>query len=322
MNRAAATVDSAPDRPQPSRRGRPGARGPWATAWRTATRSRVALAGFCLCVPILALAAVAPMVAPYDPQAMHIGERLRPPSVRHPMGTDVFGRDILSRVIAGNRVSMEVGGVSVVLGLVVGSALGAATGYAGGAFDDVAMRLMDATLAFPAILLALVLVAIMGTGLVAVMTAVAALRIPIFARTVRGLVLSERTRDYVDAARCIGQRQTLILLRHIIPNVASPTIVLATSYFASGIVIEASLSFLGLGVVPPDVSWGTMLNDARQVMQLDPWTAIFPGAALSIAVLAFNLLGDGLRDLLDPRLRSAIGVRAARGVATLDAPRS
>jgi ABC-type dipeptide/oligopeptide/nickel transport system permease subunit len=204
--------------------------------------------------------------------------------------------------------------MSVVLGLVVGTALGLATGYAGGALDDVVMRLMDAALAFPAILLALVLVAIMGTGLVAVMTAVAALRIPIFARTVRGMVLAERGRDYVDAARGIGQRQVVILLRHILPNVASPTVVLATSLFASGIVIEASLSFLGLGVVPPDVSWGTMLNESRQVMQLDPWTAIFPGAALSVAVLGFNLLGDGLRDLLDPRLRSAIGGRASGAV--------
>jgi len=287
----------------------------WAAAVRAATRSRVALVGVCICVPIVTLAVIAPAVTPYDPQAMHIGERLRPPNASHFMGTDVFGRDILSRVISGDRVSVEVGGISVLLGLVVGSALGAATGYAGGAFDDVVMRLMDAILAFPAILLALVLVAILGTGLFAVMTAVAALRIPIFARTVRGLVLSERTRDYVDAARCIGQRNVLILLRHILPNVVSPTIVLATSYFASGIVIEASLSFLGLGVVPPDVSWGTMLNDSRQVMQLDPWTAIFPGVALSIAVLGFNLLGDGLRDLLDPRLSAALGYRASQNPA-------
>jgi ABC-type dipeptide/oligopeptide/nickel transport system permease subunit len=288
----------------------------WRGISRVAARSRIAVAGFCICLPIVLLAVIAPAVAPYDPQGMNIQQRLLAPSLSHPMGTDVFGRDTLSRVIFGDRISVEVGGLSVLLGLVVGSALGATAGYTGGRFDDVVMRLMDATLAFPAILLALVLIAILGPGLVAVMTAVAALRIPIFARTIRSLVLTERTRDYVDAARCIGQRHVVILLRHIFPNILSATIVLATSYFASGIVIEASLSFLGLGVIPPDVSWGTMLNDSRQVMQMDPWTAVFPGLALSVAVLGFNLLGDGVRDLLDPWLTTAAaGRRAPRGIA-------
>ncbi len=294
----------------------------WRGVSRLVTRSRVAITGFCICLPIVILAMIAPVVAPYDPQVMNIQQRLLPPSLRHPMGTDVFGRDTLSRVIFGDRISVEVGGLSVLLGLVVGSALGAMAGYIGGRFDDVVMRLMDATLAFPAILLALVLIAILGPGLVAVMTAVAALRIPIFARTVRALVLTERARDYVDAARCIGQRHLVILLRHIFPNIISPTIVLATSYFASGIVIEASLSFLGLGVIPPDVSWGTMLNDSRRVMQIDPWTAIFPGLALSVAVLGFNLLGDGVRDLLDPWLSTAAAGRRARVTAASTSPAS
>ena len=286
----------------------------WRGVSRVVSRSRVAVAGFCICLPIVILAVIAPAVTPYDPEVMNIRERLLPPSLSHPMGTDVFGRDTLSRVIFGDRISVEVGGISVLLGLVAGSGLGAVAGYIGGRFDVVVMRLMDATLAFPAILLALVLIAILGPGLVAVMTAVAALRIPIFARTVRSLVLTERTRDYVDAARCIGQRHLVILLRHIFPNIISPTIVLATSYFASGIVIEASLSFLGLGVIPPDVSWGTMLNDSRQVMQMDPWTAIFPGLSLSVAVLGFNLLGDGVRDLLDPWLSTATaGRQLSRG---------
>jgi ABC-type dipeptide/oligopeptide/nickel transport system permease subunit len=288
----------------------------WRGVSRVASRSRVAVAGFSICLPIVILAVIAPAVTPYDPEVMNIQERLLPPSLSHPMGTDVFGRDTLSRVIFGDRISVEVGGISVLLGLVAGSGLGAVAGYIGGRFDVVVMRLMDATLAFPAILLALVLIAILGPGLVPVMTAVAALRIPIFARTVRSLVLTERTRDYVDAARCIGQRHLVILLRHIFPNIISPTIVLATSYFASGIVIEASLSFLGLGVIPPDVSWGTMLNDSRQVMQMDPWTAIFPGLALSVAVLGFNLLGDGVRDLLDPWLSTAMAGRSMSRRAT------
>lgn len=288
----------------------------WRGVFRLMSRSRVAVAGFCICLPIVILAVIAPAVTPYDPEVMNIQERLLPPSLSHPMGTDVFGRDTLSRVIFGDRISVEVGGISVLLGLVAGSGLGAVAGYIGGRFDVVVMRLMDATLAFPAILLALVLIAILGPGLVAVMTAVAALRIPIFARTVRSLVLTERTRDYVDAARCIGQRHLVILLRHIFPNIISPTIVLATSYFASGIVIEASLSFLGLGVIPPDVSWGTMLNDSRQVMQMDPWTAIFPGLSLSVAVLGFNLLGDGVRDLLDPWLSTATAGRQWSGGTT------
>jgi ABC-type dipeptide/oligopeptide/nickel transport system permease subunit len=184
--------------------------------------------------------------------------------------------------------------------------LGALAGSLGGTPDAVLMRLMDSIVAFPAILLALVLVAILGPGLVTVMTAIAVIRVPVFARTMRVSVLAEREREYVAAARCIGQREGVILARHIVPNVISPIIVLATSFFASGIVVEASLSFLGLGVTPPAVSWGTMLNDSREYLANNPWASLFPGAILTLSVLGFNLLGDGLRDLLDPRLRRQV----------------
>ena len=269
-------------------------------------RSRLLVVGLAICLPLLVVAAFATTLAPEGPLVMHMVDRLQPPNATHLMGTDGFGRDIASRVIYGARVSLEVGSVSVVLGLVVGVALGAASGYVGGAFDSILMRFMDAVLAFPAILLALVMVAILGPGLLTVMTAVAVLRVPIFARAVRSSVLGERQRDYVEAARAIGQHEAAILGRHILPNVASPIIVLATSYFASGIVVEASLSFLGLGVVPPDVSWGTMLSESREYLEAYPWAVLFPGLALSLAVLGFNLLGDGLRDLLDPRIRSTL----------------
>ena len=268
--------------------------------------SRLLIVGLAICLPLLVLAALATTLAPEGPLVMHMVDRLQPPNAAHLMGTDGFGRDIASRVIYGARVSLEVGSVSVVLGLVAGVALGAASGYIGGAFDSVLMRFMDAVLAFPAILLALVMVAILGPGLVTVMTAVAVLRVPIFARAVRSSVLGERQRDYVEAARAIGQHEAAILGRHILPNVASPIIVLATSYFASSIVVEASLSFLGLGVVPPDVSWGTMLSESREFLEGYPWAVLFPGLALSLAVLGFNMLGDGLRDLLDPRIRSSL----------------
>jgi ABC-type dipeptide/oligopeptide/nickel transport system permease subunit len=273
---------------------------------RSAFKNRLMLVGSLICLPIVVLAIVGPSVTPYDPLAINVLDKLAPPSGRHWMGADNLGRDILSRVIYGARVSLQVGAVSVVLGLVVGTALGAISGYLGGWVDGLLMRIMDAIQAFPAMLLALVLVAILGPGLFTVMTAVAAIRIPVFARTVRSSVLSEREKEYIDAARSLGKRETFILVRHIMPNIISPIVVLGTSYFAMAIVVEASLSFLGLGVVPPDVSWGTMLNESRQYMERYPWAPLFPGAAISLAVLGFNLLGDGVRDLLDPRLRSAL----------------
>lgn len=253
---------------------------------------------------VVLTAILAPTLAPYDPLELNIAERLKPPSAKHIMGTDHLGRDIFSRVVYGARISLQVGIVAVALGTLVGLIVGATAGYLGGRVDAILMSIMDAIYAFPAILLALALVAAFGASLVTVMTAIAIVRIPIFARTVRASVLAEREKEYVEAARCIGQNSLWILLRHILPNTLAPLIVVTTTYFATAIVVEASLSFLGLGVPPPAASWGVMLNDGRKYMEAYPHVVIFPGAAISLTVLGFNLLGDGLRDVLDPRLKN------------------
>jgi ABC-type dipeptide/oligopeptide/nickel transport system permease subunit len=266
-------------------------------------RHRLALVGIILTTIIVIMAIFAEFIAPYDPLEIRLKDRLQPPSAAHIMGTDHLGRDIFSRVVYGARISLQVGVVSVALGTVVGLFVGMAAGYLGRSVDTVLMSIMDAIYAFPAILLALALVAAFGQGLVTVMTAIAIVRIPIFARTVRSSILAEKEKEYVEAARCIGQREWLILFRHILPNILAPLIVVTTTYFAAAIVVEASLSFLGLGVPPPAASWGVMLNDGRKYMEQAPYVVVYPGLAISLAVLGFNLLGDGLRDVLDPRLR-------------------
>jgi ABC-type dipeptide/oligopeptide/nickel transport system permease subunit len=265
--------------------------------------NRLAAIGLVITVLVVLTALLASVLAPYDPLQLNVPERLQAPSAAHIMGTDHLGRDIFSRVIFGTQISLQVGIVAVALGSILGLIAGAAAGYLGGRMDTAIMGIMDAIYAFPAILLALVLVAVFGASLVTVMTAIAIVRIPIFARTVRGSVLAEREKEYVEAARCIGQNPVWILFRHILPNTLAPLIVVTTTYFATAIVVEASLSFLGLGVPPPAASWGVMLNDGRKYMEAYPHVVIFPGAAISLTVLGFNLLGDGLRDVLDPRLK-------------------
>ena len=267
-------------------------------------RNPLARVGMVISAVVVLAAIFGPALAPYDPVAINLGDRFQPPSREHLMGADHLGRDIFTRVLYGARISIQVGIVSVALGTLVGLILGALAGYVGGRFDTMTMALMDAIYAFPAILLALVLVAVFKPGLVTVMTAIAIVRIPIFARTVRGSVLAEREKEYVDASRSVGQRGHRLITKHILPNITAPLIVVTTTYFATAIVVEASLSFLGLGVPPPAASWGTMLNDGRKYMESAPHLVIFPGLAISLAVLGFNLLGDGLRDVLDPRLKN------------------
>lgn len=275
---------------------------PWRRAVREFTRNRMALVGLTIVLILILVAVMAPILAPYDPYEMNIKDRFAPPTVQHLFGTDNFGRDILSRVFFGARISLQVGIVSVIIGLVIGVIAGAVASFIGGAVDNITMRIMDAFLAFPSIMLALLLRFVFGPSITSVMIAIAIIRIPVFARTIRSSVLSERERDYVTAALSIGQSRTNILFRHIIPNSLAPLIVLVTVFFANAILIEASMSFLGIGTPPPQPSWGIMLSDGRQYMENHLHVVLFPGLAISLVVLGVNLLGDGLRDMLDPRL--------------------
>jgi peptide/nickel transport system permease protein len=233
---------------------------------------------------------------------MDFSSVLASPSFKHIMGTDQFGRDIFTRIVYGSRVSIEVGFASILIGFVGGILIGAVAGYLGGLVDDILMRMMDGLLAFPALLLAIGLVASMGPSLKTVCLSIGVVYIPRFARVMRSSVLAEREKEYVEAARAIGQSKFRILMKHIGPNSISPAVVMATVIFALAIIIEATLSFLGIGLPPPTPSWGTMLNESRRYLGTSIYPALFPGLVVSFAVLGLNLLGDGLRDLLDPKI--------------------
>jgi peptide/nickel transport system permease protein len=232
---------------------------------------------------------------------MDIGARLQAPSASHPMGTDQFGRDLLSRVMRGAVASLAVGVVAVGIGMGAGVALGTAGGWVGGWLDEAAMRVTDAVYGFPAVLSALLVTAVFGPGVLISMIAVGIAYVPVFARLTRANILALREQDFVQAARALGAGDGVLVWRHILPNTVSPLIVQATISFPLAILAEAALSYLGLGTQPPNPSWGLMLRDAQNFLVLSPWYAVFPGAAIGLAVLGFNLLGDGLRDLLDPR---------------------
>jgi peptide/nickel transport system permease protein len=265
-------------------------------------RSRLALIGLAIVGLTALVGLVAPLIVTADPVAMNFAALLKGPSRDHWLGTDQFGRDVLARLVWGARLSVGIGAIAVALALVVGVPIGALSGYVGGALDNVLMRCMDALLAFPALLLALGLVAIMGPGSTSTTLAIGIVYTPGVARLTRGVVLAERPQEYVQAAHALGQRDRWVLLRHIMPNCVSALLVQASVNFANAMVIEAGLSFLGIGTPPPTPSWGLMLNEARAFMTSAAHVAIAPGLAISTAVLGWNLLGDGLRDALDPRL--------------------
>lgn len=263
------------------------------------------LFGAVIVLMVTAIAVLAPWIAPHDPNTTNLRLRNAPPSTQHLLGTDGLGRDLTSRVIWGARVSLRVGIVSVSVGLVFGVLLGLVGGYFGGRVDDLINAAMDFLLAFPAILLAIAIVAALGPGLNQVMTAVGIAILPNFARVTRSAVISLRNLDYVTAARSLGASHVRIIARHVLPNVLTPIVVLATLNAAFAIIMEAGLSFLGIGVQPPDATWGSILSEGRTSIQNAPWITMSAGVAISLTVLGLNLLGDGLRDLLDPRSGNA-----------------
>jgi peptide/nickel transport system permease protein len=274
---------------------------PWRQAWRRLGQRPAALVGLAVILFFVGIALAAPLVSPYDPIATDWLAVRKAPSLRHLFGTDEIGRDVLSRVICGARASLLAGLVSVSIALALGMPLGLVSGYQGGIVDGVAMRMIDAMLAIPFLILAIALAAFLGPNLTNAMIAIGVSQMPVFARLTRAQVLAAKHEDYVEAARALGNPDRRILLRHILPNISAPILVQATLAIASAIIAEASLSFLGLGQQPPAPSWGSMLNTAKNFLSQAPWMAVWPGLAIFSLVLSFNLLGDGLRDALDPR---------------------
>lgn len=279
-------------------------RGLWGDAVRRLARNRPALLGLVFITVFVLAALLAPTIAPYGPLEGSLAQRLQPPSQAHVMGTDSQGRDEYSRVLFGAQVSLVAGVGSVVMGVLIGGTIGALAGGVGGKLDALLMRVVDVMLAVPGILLAIGIVAFLGRGLPQILFAVAIVNVPIFARILRGSLLSLRESDYVTASRSIGASGWRLLLRHLLPNSLSPLIVAATLALATAIIDVAGLGFLGLG--PPDPrtpEWGTMLTDSTKFIRQAPWLLLFPGLAIVISAIGFNLLGDGLRESLDPRMR-------------------
>jgi peptide/nickel transport system permease protein len=273
-------------------------------AWRTFRSNRTAVIGLGLVVAIVLVAIFAPLIAPHDPNQQSTINRLAPPSAAYPLGRDDFGRDILSRVIYGTRVALLVGVLSVLLGGVLGTALGLIAGYFRGKLDAVLMRLVDILLSFPDLITGLLVMAVLGVGLPKLIVAIGLTIAPRFARIAYGPTLAVKEKEFVEAARASGQNNARIVLRHILPNISGELVVLASLWTASAIRLEASLSFIGLGVQPPTATWGQLIRDGVTYLTDLPLFSLAPGVALLLTVFAFNLVGDGLRDVLDPRSRS------------------
>jgi len=277
---------------------------PWRDAWRRLRKNRFAMAGMIIILFFLILALIAPLLTSYSYYEQNLANRLLPPSGEHWMGTDDLGRDILTRIAYGARVSLQVGFFAVIGALVFGTFLGIIAGYFGRWVDMIISRIFDILLAFPSILLAIAIVAILGASLQNALIAIAIINIPIFGRIVRSRVISLRAEEYIMAAKAQGMKNGRIIFHHILPNSITPIIVQATLGFGTAILEAAALGFLGLGAQPPTPEWGQMLASSREFIQLAPWTLIMPGVSIMLVVLGFNLVGDGLRDVLDPKMRN------------------
>ena len=271
--------------------------------WHRLRRNRLAMLGLALMSAILLLAVFADVIADYDTKVvgMNMAERLQTPSAKHWFGTDGYGRDVFARIIHGSRLSLSLSILSMLIAVAIGSMIGAISGYFGGRVDDVLMRLMDMLLAIPPMLMSISIVAALGRSMANLMLALALAYMPVFARVIRSSILSVKDQEFVEAARACGTSDARIILRHIIPNAVGPIIVQATLAMGSSILTISSLSFMGMGIQPPQPEWGTMLYEGRDLIRTSPYLVIFPGAAIAVSVLSLNLLGDGLRDALDPK---------------------
>jgi peptide/nickel transport system permease protein len=266
-------------------------------------RNKLTWVGIVIFAVLVLLAIAAPLLAPHSPIDQSILNRMKPPSPEAWLGTDQYGRDILSRVLYGARVSLVVGVLSVVLGLLIGGGLGVAAGYFGGWLDAVIMRLMDVFLSFPTLIMGIVIVALLGPSLTNVVIAITATLVPKFARIARAPTLSVKERPYIEACHALGYSDLRIMLVHIVPNIFAEIVVMASLWTANAILIEAGFSFLGLGVRPPTPTWGGMIREGFEFIFQAPWMALAPGGCILLAVLSLNLIGDGLRDAVDPRLQ-------------------
>ena len=280
------------------------ATGPWIEAWKGFKKSKIALVGALVVIFFILLAIFGPVITPEGINEQELTDRLQPPSSEYWFGTDDLGRDIFSRVIHGARISLWVGFFSVIGSVVVGSLLGIIAGYYGRWVDTIISRIFDIMLAFPSILLAIAVVSVLGPSLQNALIAIAIINVPNFGRLIRSKVLSIKENEYITAAKGVGMKDARILFSHILPNSMAPVIVQGTLAVATAILEAAALGFLGLGAQAPDPEWGKMLADSKEYLQTAPWTMIFPGLAIMLTVLGFNLMGDGLRDAMDPRMKN------------------
>jgi peptide/nickel transport system permease protein len=272
--------------------------------WRTFKNNKTAVVGAIMALIVLLTAIGAFVLAPYDPLEQDVFHRLTPPERSHLLGTDEYGRDVLSRVIWGTQISLTVGFFSVLLGMVLGTAMGVAAGYSGGLTDSIIMRIVDVLLSFPTLITGILIAAILGSGLVKLIITIGIVFAPRFARMAYGPTLAVKEMEYVSSAKVIGAGSLRIITRHILPNIFGEIMVAGTLWMGTAIMAEASLSFLGLGVSPPTPTWGNMIKSGIDVLSSAPWLSLFPGASILITVLAFNMIGDGLRDIADPKLRA------------------